>query len=88
MDEQNEPLVLVITKKRELLINNTEIPVKNLSVKLAAIFENRKTKELFIQADQNVSYGFVARIMAEVKSSGITKVGLVTEAANSFNKEE
>lgn len=79
LDEQKEPVVLVVTKDKKIMINKNEIPYKNLKTKLSAIFETKSNKELYIQADQSVSYGFVAQVMAEVKKSGITKVGLVTD---------
>lgn len=79
LDEQKEPVVLVVTKDKKILINKNEILYKNLKTKLTAIFETKTLKEIYIQADQSVSYGFVAQVMAEVKKSGITKVGLVTD---------
>lgn len=79
LDDQQEQVVLVITKDKRLMINKNEFPVVGLRTKLAAIYANKPTKEIFIQADQNVAYGFVAQIMAEVKRAGIAKVGLVTD---------
>ena len=79
MDEQKDQIVLAITKDRRVLLNENDIGSKNLRAKLMAIYEHKQTKEIFIQADQTVPYGFVAQVMAEVKLAGITKVGLVTE---------
>ncbi len=78
LDEQKDLIVLVITKNRKLLINDNEI-TGPLTPKLQAIYQNKSRREIFIQADQTVPYGFVASIMAEVKQAGISKVGLVTE---------
>ena len=78
-DEQKELIVLVINKNRKLLINDNELQYGSLRTKLAAIYQNKSRKEIYIQADQSVSYGYVAQVMAEVKRAGITKVGLVTE---------
>lgn len=79
MDDQQEQVVLVITKDKRLMINKNELPTLGLRTKLIAIYANKPVKEIFIQADQNVAYGFVAQVMAEVKRAGIAKVGLVTE---------
>lgn len=35
--------------------------------------------ELFIQADENVRYGFVAQVLAMVRQAGVERVGLVTD---------
>lgn len=83
LDAQEEQMVLVIHRDKRISINGNNISTLGLARKIAAIFENRQNKELFIQADQNVNYGFVAMVMAEVKQAGITKVGLVTDPANS-----
>jgi biopolymer transport protein TolR len=80
LDEQQESIVLVISRDRKLTINQNEIARRELTQKLAAIYRNKESKEIFIQADQSATYGYVAQIMAEVKRAGITKVGLVTEA--------
>jgi biopolymer transport protein TolR len=71
--------MLIITSDKRVLINKNEIPENGLRAKLNAIYQTKSSKEIFIQADQNVAYGFVARVMADVKRAGITKVGLVTE---------
>ena len=79
LDEQQEPLILVITRSRGININKNDIVFSELRSKLEAIFHSKSSKELFIQADQSVNYGFVAQVMAEVKRAGVTKVGLVTD---------
>lgn len=79
LDEQKEQILLVIHQDKRLSINKAEIPTKDLRKKLAAIYQHKALKEIFIQADRNVAYGFVAQVMAEIKQAGITKVGLVTE---------
>lgn len=86
LDDSQEPLVLTINKQKEIQINKNTFPLSQLRSKLAAIYENKSKKEIFIQADQSVSYGFVAKVMAEVKQSGITKVGLVTEPGNNLSE--
>lgn len=80
MDDNQESIVLVITADKHILINKNDIQPRHLRAKLAAIYQTKQTKEIFIQADQSVAYGYVAQVMAEVKRAGITKVGLVTEA--------
>ncbi len=85
LDEQKEPVVLVVHKTRKITINNNEIPKADLVKKLAAIFKTRNLKEIFIQADQSISYGYVAEVMADVRRAGITKLGLVTEPPETTN---
>lgn len=79
LDQQEDQIILVVHGNRRLSINDNTIAPGLLRKKLNAIYENKSSREIFIQADQSVSYGFVAQVMAEVKRAGITKVGLVTD---------
>lgn len=76
---QEDPLILSITKKRDIFIENYKVEVGDLKGKLNKIFANRAAKEILLQADKNVPYGFVMTVMSQVKEAGITKVGMITE---------
>ena len=67
-----DPFVLSVNRKGEIYIDKTQIPLNSLSTKLKAIFQTRRSKEVFIQADKKVEYGVVAGTMAEVRAGGIT----------------
>lgn len=74
-----EPLVLTITKNKEVFVENHKLSLEDLDLKIAKIFENRRDKEVLIRADKDVTYGFVIKVMAMVKKAGINKLGMVTE---------
>ena len=76
---QEDPLILSITKKRDVFIENYKVELGDLKGKLNKIFANRAAKEILLQADKNVPYGFVMTVMSQVKEAGITKVGMITE---------
>lgn len=73
-----EPFVLQIKKSRRLFIGEQGVEMSALREKLKAIFGTRKNKQIYLQADRSVDYGFVAETMAEVRAAGITNIGLVT----------
>lgn len=73
-----EPFVLVIGRDQKMTIAKTKIEMKDLRSKLKAIFEIKKNKQIYIQADRKVDYGFVAEAMAEVRAAGIFNIGLIT----------
>jgi biopolymer transport protein TolR len=73
-----EPFVLVINKAREISIGKADVPMKALREKLAAIFEKRRDKNIYVQADKAVDYGTVAEVMAEIRAAGIYQISLVT----------
>jgi biopolymer transport protein TolR len=76
---KEDPLILSITKKRLIFIENYNIEFKALKGKLKKIFANRTENEILLQADKDVPYGFVMKVMSQVKEAGITKVGMITE---------
>jgi biopolymer transport protein TolR len=73
-----EPFVLVINKGRKITVGGTAISSNDLRTRLQAIFETRPNKQIYLQADKSVDYGFVAETMAEIRAAGITNIGLVT----------
>lgn len=75
---QEEPTVLVITANKQISIAKRTIPSSELVAKLSAIFEGRKEKQIYIQADRKVDYGFVAEVMADIRQAGISSIGLIT----------
>ena len=82
VDPGEEPFVLVIKKDRRIVLGSATVPMAQLQGKLKAIFDNRKEKQIYIQADKQVDYGTVAEAMAEVRSAGIFNIGLVTIPKN------
>jgi biopolymer transport protein TolR len=78
VEMNDEPFILVIDAAKKITVAKNEIALENLRPRIKAIFQNRKNKQVYIQADQHVEYGIVAEVMAEVRASGIFNIGLVT----------
>jgi len=76
---QEDPLILSITKNNEIFIEDYKVELNDLGDKLSKIFANRAAKEILLQADKRVSYGYVIKVMSQVKEAGIIKVGMITE---------
>lgn len=74
----DEPFVLVIRKNKQVFVGDTRLPDGQLREKLAAIFEKRPNKQIYLQADRTVDYGYVAEVMGEIRAAGIFSIGLVT----------
>jgi biopolymer transport protein TolR len=79
MRVNDEPLILTVKKDGKLFLGRQEIAQAELQQKLAAIFEGKDGKELYLRADQAVPYGLVAKAMAAAREAGATKLGMVTE---------
>ncbi|MCB0386210.1 MAG: biopolymer transporter ExbD, partial [Bdellovibrionales bacterium] len=65
VETTDEPMTLVIRKNRKLFIGDAPVSMDSLAKKLVAIMETRKNKQVYIQADRQVDYGYVAEAMGE-----------------------
>jgi biopolymer transport protein TolR len=79
---EQDPLVITINAGQEIYI--TEFPVKLdfLAEKLRKVVEARKDRTVYLRADKSIPYGFVVQVMAEIKTAGIEKLGMVTEPSS------
>ncbi len=76
---KKENLIITINKKSEIYINNYQVTIDFLQEKLKKILEGRSDREVYLRADRDLPYGFVVRVMSEIKSGGVEKLGMVTE---------
>lgn len=79
LNEVPDQVVLLIDHSREIRMNGSPLPHGTLKTKLAAIAAVKPEVQVFVQADQTLPYGFIARVVAEVKRAHIQRVGLVTQ---------
>jgi biopolymer transport protein TolR len=78
VEPTDEPFVMVISADQKITAGKQPMAMADLQTKLKAIFEKRKNKQIYIQADRKVDYGFVAEAMAEIRAAGIFNIGLIT----------
>ncbi|HCI48625.1 MAG: protein TolR [Alphaproteobacteria bacterium RIFCSPLOWO2_01_FULL_45_8] len=78
-----DPLVLTITGKKEVYLQESPIRLGQLIVRLNAITRRNYEAPVYIRADQKLSYGHVMEIMGLLNEAGYTKVSLVS---NSWRK--
>lgn len=78
VDLNDEPFILVISAQRKVTVAKEVLNTKDIKEKLKSIFAHRKNKQIYIQADKSVDYGFVAEMMAEIRAAGIYQIGLIT----------
>ncbi len=79
MTQQDEAVVVSVDKDGKVFINKDEIPPADLRGRLSTMFASREKKEVFLKADAGVPYGEVVKTMADIKSAGIERLGMVTE---------
>jgi len=79
LKSEEQKIMITITKDEKIYINKNPYTIDELGKTLKAIEAYNKNKQVFLKADKDVPYGFVVRVMSEIKSAGIQELGMVTE---------
>lgn len=79
MSVAEDPFIIFVKPNQRIEIADTPVNLNQLKDKLSAIFETRKNKQVYLQADRTVDYGLVAEVIAEIRAAGIFNVSLVTQ---------
>jgi len=80
LTKKEATIILSINIKEEIFIDEAKVKLKELKLKLSKIIEIRENREIFLRADKKVPYGFVVKVMAEIKEAGIEKLGMITSS--------
>ncbi len=72
-------LIISITAKGKIFINQHQIPLSRLSIWLKEAKQRGLPNEITIKADRHCPYGIVAKVLSEVQAIGITNISLITE---------
>ncbi|HEY7489921.1 MAG TPA: protein TolR [Candidatus Tectomicrobia bacterium] len=77
--DQEEQLILTLTKQGAIYLNQTAYTLEALRPKLQALYQARPDRPVFLRADTDVPYGSVVQVMDEVKKAGVFKLGMITQ---------
>ncbi len=83
---KKENLIVTINNKNQVYINDYQVTLDFLQEKLKKILKGRENREVYLRADKEISYGFVVRVMSELKGAGVEKLGMVTEPISKKKK--
>ncbi|PKN08606.1 MAG: protein TolR [Deltaproteobacteria bacterium HGW-Deltaproteobacteria-8] len=77
----SDHLVLSVKKDGSIFLDEYNVPFEDLRQHLQNLVISQN-KQLYLRADKDVAYGVVVKVMGEIKSVGIEKLGLVAEASD------
>jgi len=78
MQADDSKLLVIVTSDEHVYLGKDEI-TGDVENKLKTNARLQEEKELYVQADENVRYGAVLRVMAAARSAGVEKLGMVTD---------
>ena len=76
---EQKDYVLFVNKQDKMFLNDKEVRLDDLEAKIKAALPEMKDSALVLKADQDVSHGFVVRIMDIAKRSGVKKLIIGTK---------
>ena len=79
LEGEEEQLMVTVTRGGDVYLNDARVTTTELTSKLAAIERLRPGRRVFLRADKETRYGQVARVMEAVRTSGLTRLGIVTD---------
>lgn len=77
--QEEKPIVITIDKEGEISINNIAHVRALMVQELQKSYTVNKDQPIFLNADKNVPYGHVVTVMADIKSIGFDKIGMITK---------
>jgi len=79
LPSEDRQLVVVLTRSKQLFLNDHPLSLTELSQKLHAVSRIAPSRQVFLRADRAVAYGEVVKVMAAIKEAGVERLGMVTE---------
>lgn len=87
--ERGKKIVVTVTEDGEIYIDKQRYSLYQLRKEIGKLVESKGKslgeEDIFLRADEDVSYGAVIQVMATLKNAGVEKLGLITEPPS--NKE-
>ena len=74
----SDSMLLTVRKDGTIQLDEYKVELADLQGHLVRLVKERN-KQLFLRADKDVAYGVVVKVMGEIKSAGIDRMGVVAE---------
>ncbi len=78
LPQQEEPLVITITKEGEVFLRKEKMTPEMLQQRLREMPAETKKESIYLRADKTVAYGVVTSTMADIHAAGFDKLGMIT----------
>ncbi len=76
--EVDRTVVIIINRDRSMMLNTEPISEERLGERLLDVFKTRAERVLFVKADPDLEFQYVAKAIDIAKGAQMDKVGLMT----------
>jgi biopolymer transport protein TolR len=77
--QEDKPIIVTVDKNAAIIINNVPQARALMVQELQKSYAVNKDQTILLNADKNVAYGEVAKVMADIQSVGFNKIGMITK---------
>jgi len=77
--DRDDAIIVAVTRDGAIYLGNDKTTEEDLTTKVRDLVSNRSDKTVFIRADGRAHYGDVTKVVDDIRSAGVDKVGLLTE---------
>jgi biopolymer transport protein ExbD/biopolymer transport protein TolR len=77
--DKEDAVLIAVTKDGQVWLGNDKLPIDQLTGKVKDKLEKRSDKRVFVRADAHAKYGTVVDVVDNVRSAGVSDLGLLTE---------
>ena len=79
LNNDSKPLTLSIRANGDVFLQEEQIPLPDVVVKLKAIAKDNPDRRIFVRGDKDLPYGKIMEIMGTITQGGFTRVALLAE---------
>lgn len=76
---KEQGLVVSVDREGRIFVDETQVSYNDFKVTFRGLVATRHPSGVFLRADKRVDYGDVVRVLAIIRGSGVTDVGLIAE---------
>jgi biopolymer transport protein ExbD len=77
--QKKETIEISVTKEQKVFINGKELPLENLVGTIKGLTAQNAEAQVFMKADTDVAYGFIVKVMNELRIAGVKNVAALAE---------
>lgn len=77
--EVTRSIQVSVTGRNEIYIDQERVSILTFKKKFGEIYGGRTEVPVFLNADKQVPYGLVIRVISDIQNSGVVKLGFLTQ---------
>ncbi|MCZ6603702.1 MAG: biopolymer transporter ExbD [Alphaproteobacteria bacterium] len=87
LNETRDPLVISIDADGQIYFGEVAIETEVVAIRLGAVAEENSEIQIFLRADRNLTYERVMAVVDMIKQAGLSKIALVTDFPEIFDRQ-